>query len=111
MQMKYTYDGNVKGCLILKADENERRELKELVEEKGTGDLAEAEALERLIANSELDWIGEGETGDLTTAPMLGIRDESGKVLSRWAFMDYQVRSFLTDLIETGKAVFIGGTL
>jgi len=35
----------------------------------------ECEVLEHLIANSELDWVPEGVTGDLTCAPMLGITD------------------------------------
>ena len=109
--MKYTYDGNAQGCLIIKADERERRELKELVEEKGPTISTEGDALESLTCNSELEWISPEETSDLTSAPMLGIRDESGKVLSRWAFMDYQIKSFLTDLIETGKATFIGGII
>jgi hypothetical protein len=34
-------------------------------------------------------------------------RDEEGKPTAAWGFMDYQVRSFLDDLVETGKAIFI----
>jgi len=105
--MKFTYDLNVPGCLILRADLRDRRALKELVAEKGTSDLAEAEALEPLVCNSELDWVRPEECGALTSAPMLGIRNEDGTVFAAWAFMDYQVRPFLTDLIEDGKAVFV----
>ena len=90
---------------------------------------AEAEALESLTCNSELTWIDPSDTGDLTDAPMLGIlgderhqasgpcgvvhtgRDAGGNtftpILERWAFMDYQLRTFLDDLTDTGKAVFV----
>jgi hypothetical protein len=88
--------------------------------------------LEPLLCNSELDWINPADTGDLTDAPMIGITgsddtmtreciglygviyggaDEEGAfyypILERWAYMDYQVRSFCDDLLETGEAVFI----
>jgi hypothetical protein len=94
--------------LIIKASPLEREALKELASETGEfGSVGEADALEELIANSELDWISPDEMGDLTSAPMLGLRDEEGRVTARWAFMDYQIRSFVSDLIETGKAIFI----
>ncbi len=105
--MKYTYDLNENGCLILTADAEEREIIRKVVEESGTTIAVEAEALEHLLSNSELDWITSEETGDLTDAPMLGLRDEEGEVLARWAFMDYQLRSFLQDLIDNGKAVFV----
>ena len=56
---------------------------------------------EILICSSELQWIAPEETGDLTAAPMLGIRDGE-TVVERWAFMDYQVRSVLQDLRDNG---------
>lgn len=66
--------------------------------------------LEPLIANSELEWIGPEEIGDLTDAPMLGIRNyNTNNVTDRWAFMDYQIISVQQRLIDDGKAVFIGG--
>ena len=68
--------------------------------------VCEADILEPLICNSELDWIDPSETGDLTDAPMLGIRGEDETVLERWAFMSYQIRSFCDDLLTTGEAVF-----
>jgi hypothetical protein len=67
----------------------------------------ETDFLEPLICNSELEWIDPADTGDLTDAPMLGICDEEENILERWAFMDYQVRSFLDDLADHGKATFI----
>lgn len=94
---------------------------------------AEVECLEQLLANSELDWVDPVDTGDLTDAPMLGIlgndgmtreevdavecygalqtgcwdgRDRFSPILQRWAFMSYQIRSFMSDLADDGKAVF-----
>jgi hypothetical protein len=92
---------------------------------------------EHITCNSELEWTSSDITGDLTSAPMIGIYGEEqpldekykkwdflqgtrfssccdGKtfvepVLERWAFMDYAVRSVLEDLRDYGKAVFIGG--
>lgn len=130
--MTFTYDLNTNGCLIIRADDTEREMLKELANSQGefTGD-AEWQALESIICNSELDWISPEEIGALTDAPILGIREEAreltpdinpgyvhvvghwdGKtwyepVSAAWGFMDYQVRSFVSDLIDTGKAVFV----
>lgn len=130
--MQFTYDLNTNGCLIIRASETEREALKALASESGefTAD-AEYQALESLTCNSELEWIRPEEIGALTSAPILGIRGNTrelpadvdarlvhfaghwdGKdwyepVEAAWGFMDYQVRSFITDLIETGKAVFV----
>lgn len=82
-----------------------------------------------LLSNSEYQWIKPHETGDLTSAPMLGILGEEDvftkkdstiphritgpglfrPILGRWAFMDYQVKSVLGTLRDEGEAVFIGG--
>jgi hypothetical protein len=51
-------------------------------------------------------WIRPEEIDALTSAPILGFRDENENVVRVWGFMDYAVRSFLQDLVETGKAVF-----
>ena len=58
-----------------------------------------------LIANSELEWVFPEETGDLTSAPMFGIRDEDGKIIERWAYMDYQVESLLGRLLDQGEVI------
>jgi len=105
--MRFTYDLNTDGCLILYAANEDRHAIAELIKAEGTTDRAEAEALESLICNSELEWIQPEEIGALTDAPILGLRDEDGKPEAAWGFMDYQVRSFLTDLRDKGKAVFI----
>ncbi len=89
----------------------------------------EADMLAQMIANSELDWVNPQDTGDLTDAPMLGlygptdtkktgaygdrwsgadgINDYYDPILERWAFMDYQVRSFMDDLADRGVATFV----
>ena len=64
------------------------------------------QVLEPLICNSELEWVDPVETGDLTEAPMLGIRDENDEVLERWAFMDYQVRSLVRELMDKREVTF-----
>jgi hypothetical protein len=87
----------------------------ELQEKNGHfSDVDEAEVLEPVLCNSELDWVNPSETGDLTDAPMVGIRDqieENGQLIhlipERWAYTDYQIKSFLEDLRDTGKAIFI----
>jgi hypothetical protein len=106
--MKYTIS-NDKKTLTIKTQFGERALLRKLDEIQS--DKAMIEFFEHLTCNSELEWIDAADTGDLTDAPMLGTTDESGKVLSRWALMDYQVRGPLEDLRDTGKAVFIGGDL
>lgn len=118
-------------------EQAELRELSAAYTEEGRNhwtDQDESEFLERLIGNSALNWINPADTGDLTDAPMLGIWGpdipESRKgeypqafgftqcgcwdgklqympILNRWAFEPYQVRSFLTDLMETGKTEFL----
>jgi hypothetical protein len=104
--------------LILTCDQEEVEALKELLDDRGRfGDREEAEALEYLIGNSELDWATDEDKiyhGDLTDAPMLKIEEgldelnENTRVVGRWAFMEYCLRSFLTDLIDNQRATFIG---
>ena len=109
--MHYTFNTD-RTRLTVHADADERAALAEArtdnPEEWG-GSPIEADTLEHLLCNSELDWVNPTDTGDLTDAPMIGITDEDGTVLERWAFMDYQLRTFCDDLIERGEAVFIGG--
>lgn len=121
--------------LTLYATPREIRELREMDEIQSDDSMHEF--LEPLVGNTELQWISPADTGDLTDAPMLGILGEEGvrdhtvfaenfglvvtgcnghntmarPILARWAFMDYQVRSVLEDLRDTGKAVFVGGDL
>lgn len=64
-------------------------------------------ALDQLIVNSDLFWIKPEEIGALTNAPILGFADPDGEPNECWAYMNYQVRSFLDDLITDGKAIFV----
>jgi hypothetical protein len=102
----------------------------------GTRD-CEQDFCEGLVCNSELDWGWPEECDDLTDAPMFRIleggdeqtaplaelrKDRLGEVnvggdergglyqavMGRWAYMHYMLRSFLEDLLETGKATFEG---
>jgi|SRR5215831_4327488 len=90
----------------------------------------EVDALEPLLCNSELEWIRPEEIGALTSAPILGLRGDPipasegadtrflhvayrdngvtwyEPVTQAWGFMDYALRSFVDDLIDTGEAVF-----
>ena len=95
------------------------------------------EWFEGLTCNSDLYWIPEDVTDDLTSAPMLGIESremteqqikeasiqyygliDAGfcdgaqqylPVLERWAYEPYQIRSPLQDLRDHGCCVFIDG--
>ncbi len=97
-------------------------------------DKALHEFFEGPLANSEFQWVQPEWCGDLTDAPILGLLgDDVGEsevktfpanyhgwreigfngrekvfqpVLERWAFLDYQVRSPLADLLENGKVIF-----
>lgn len=125
--MEYRINGNK---LIVTVDSDERAELHELQSEPDfQSDVVMYEFLEPLVANSELQWIGSEDTGDMTEAPMLGIlgkesNEESGPygsihvghwdgknwyqpIVSRWAFMNYQIKSPLNDLVDSGEAIFV----
>ena len=49
------------------------------------------EIFEWLTCNSDHEFVQPEETGDLTSAPLLGRRDEQGNIVQRWGFMDYQL--------------------
>jgi hypothetical protein len=126
--------------LTISIDEDERQELRDTEAGMDPQDSIHSDAfmvefLERMICNSELCWIPEGVTADLTAAPMLGIlgaeatarkinqaaprhfgmilcgRNGAKKyfqpILERWAFEPYQVRSVVQDLMAYGSAVFV----
>lgn len=123
------------GCLKITCSDEDRANLRELLDERRPGRDIEAEALENLLANSELMWVDPADTGDLTSAPMLGILGEDGvkditlfvenfglfylgsdgfnthvaPIIARWAWMHYAVRSFVEELIEKGECVWEGG--
>lgn len=116
-----------------------KAERKELALRTRDGDDVQSDAalfafFERLTGNSEIEWVSAGTTGDLTSAPMLGIYGEETAghmtrqthdalawrvtghdgthtrqqpLMERWAFLDYAIRSPLEDLRDKGQAVFI----
>lgn len=95
--------------LTIYADAEARKELAELAAEKGADfgcDDVMNEVFEHLLCNSELSWADAMETGDLTAAPMLALRDQNYNVLDRWAFMDYQITSPQQRLLECGRCIF-----
>lgn len=96
--------------LLIKIDQEELRELQEMSKDDRRTDDAMVEFFEDFIANSEFDWIRAEETGDLTDAPLLGIRDSEGKVVERWGFMNYQIQSVLQVLHDNCMAVFQGAS-
>ena len=131
--MKYNIS-NDKKTLTIEFTAKERANLRALETEGRNSIQTESalyDCLEPLTCNSELQWINPVDTGDLTSAPMLGILGEEipftkeaatiphvvtcpnliQPILARWAFMDYALRSPLEDLRDTGNAVFTGGEL
>ena len=134
--MKYRYDDYE---LTLEAEPEDLEQLQEILKSRdGDFWSAEEEVdfMEGLLADSELEWLSAMDCGDLTSAPILGITDHGEvyskedipdtavgsqfaysdmgvdwfvPIISRWGYMDYEVRSFLDDLLETGKAVFVSG--
>lgn len=104
--MKYEISQDRKQLTII-ADDDDREMLREMDDAHIQADTTMFDYFEWLVCNSELEWLSPEETGDLTSAPMLGIRNQRNAIIDRWAFMDYQLRSPLCDLRDTGKAVFV----
>lgn len=105
--MKYSISPD-RSKLIITADDLER---KEILEKDFRSDQALYESFEKLVCNSELQWTNSEDTGDLTEAPMLCIKNDNDEIVERWAFMDYMMRSPLEDLILKGKVILVGGSL
>lgn len=64
---------------------------------------------EHFMANSEYEWIAPEEIGALTDAPIIGTRDQDGKPVSAWGFMNYQIESLQRALLERGEAILTIG--
>jgi hypothetical protein len=99
------------GRLVISIDKEEQRLLKEAAADESPefnfdSDYNMHEVFEHLVCNSELDWINPEDTGDMTSAPMLGIRAEDETIINRWAFMDYQIISPQRRLMETGQTIW-----
>jgi hypothetical protein len=95
--------------------------------------------LEPMFTDDSFSWLPEGTTGDMTSAPMVGIlgsdmpgpsthkaqcsglyhcgrwevqgqlREVYQPVLQRWAFMDYAITNPQRQLAETGRCEWQGG--
>ena len=92
--------------LVLSIEPEHVAQLEELIDDEGYQE-AELQILEELVANSELDFTNSEETGGLTEAPMLCIRDEMGEITDRWVFMDYMVAPIPEALIRDRKVTFV----
>jgi hypothetical protein len=132
------------GRLVITVTKREQRRLQALQRRDQAFDSDDFmhELLEPLVTNDDMAWLSEGCTGDLTSAPILGVLgnelpgpDDAGDafgtglvhvgcwphggrlrqsyqpVLSRWAFMDYQITSPQRQLAETGECTWQGGDL
>lgn len=92
----------------------------------------ESDFFEPLTCNSELNWLREGITDDLTNAPMLAIRgdtvahvcedgdgyepvgrwdgkDQARPILFRWGFMAYETKNMAEELIKNLSITLEGG--
>lgn len=103
--MKHKFNSD-RSQLIISADATERAILDAMNGHDIQSDSALHDFFEPLVCNSELDWIRPEETGDLTDAPLLGIRYESETKIERWGFQDYCLRSPLIDLRDSGEVIF-----
>jgi hypothetical protein len=93
------------GKLTITADDATREWMAECLSSSDITDITDL--LEDLVCNSELNFVDASDTGDLTNAPMLGILNEDGNVIDRWAYMDYQISCPIEVLIDEGSVVFI----
>ena len=106
--MKYEISKDRKTLTIIAADDD-RQWLRKMDDAKIQADTTMLEYFEWMVCNSELEWISPDETGDLTSAPMLGIRNKRNAIVDRWGYMEYALRSPLCDLRDDGRAVFVNG--
>lgn len=96
--------------LTLEVGEVARNQLLDEIEDAGrfaNSDVFLHDTLEHLVRNSDLQWVDPSETGDLTDAPMLGLRDADDNVTERWAYMDYQVKSLVHELAKHGEVTLV----
>ena len=100
-----------KGLKII-IDEIDKKFLSEVAEDNhndiGTTK-AEADFFEPYLCNSEWEWVAPEDIGALTSAPILGIRDENDEVIEAYGYMDYQVLSMLEELDTHGEILLIKG--
>ena len=102
---------NEKG-LTIKITATEQKELEEIYRTESDFflcDVCMCEFFAPHLANTEFDWIEPDDIGALTSAPILGIRDENDVVVEAYGFMDYAVISSLQALMETGETFWKRG--
>jgi hypothetical protein len=67
------------------------------------------EMFDDILGNTEFEWISPEEIGALTSAPIIGIKDENDVVIEAYGFMDYAIESLLGQLFKYGEALLIKG--
>lgn len=111
VEAKKTPEGNLRLVLLPEAREDALELHRREVSRDMSTSEAEAEVLESLIGNG-FHYVEARDVGALTDAPMIADEiDEDLKPIvgsSVYAFMDYQVRSIVGDLVEKGEAFFVG---
>ncbi len=136
--------------LVITVTKEEQRRLAAYMRRSEAGELGSHEPtfgsddflydlLESMFSDDSFTWLPEGTTGDMTSAPMIGIlgdempgpapgraqcsglypcgrwevgghlREMYQPVLQRWAFMDYAVTSPQRELAEHGRCEWQGG--
>ncbi len=118
--------------LVISINADDRKVLEELALDQLDSDESMVDYLTPLLDRENLHWISPEETRDLTSAPMVGElgpeepgatgrlvgrwKDDCGvmktwycPIVRRWAFMDYQIVSVLSRLLDTGSVIFISG--
>ena len=70
---------------------------------------SEIEFFEPHLCNSDYEWINPEDIAALTSAPILGIKDENDEVIEAYGYMDYQVYSMLEELEIYGEILLQKG--
>jgi hypothetical protein len=125
--------------LVIKADAGDIKHWASYAERHELLEDIEDGVHEMLCCNGPFQFISPAVCGDLTDADMMGVTDQevdhdgpaysspadttggvgSGwistspgkaeRVIARWAYMNYQVRDWREELLETGRCVWEGG--
>lgn len=112
MKITGTITGSIDkhGRLVLRADAEDRATMRaEVAEGESLDDAVEERMRESLFYNGPFQSVDPSETGDLTDAPMIGVKDEDDNVIIRFAYMDYQILDWREEIMETGEVTWQGG--
>lgn len=107
--MKFTKTKKGLKITIDKTDKIFLSEIKEDNDDELGSTKAEMEFFEDYLCNSEWEWIAPENIGALTSAPILGIKDENDEVIEAYGYMDYQVYSMLEELETHGEILLQKG--